>query len=310
MAERRNRGTRWLAPAAVLVLAAVMGGAGTAAVLRGVGQTSTLLAAPRPALIGGSGTLTLAEQARDVALFVTARPGGPIELIVLAGEGHLSSGAVRATVDGRGVDLRTCGGDCFRIAEPVLQGSPTTIAVTIGRAGKPSSTTVVRLPARLPPSGDAVLERAQRTMHALRTLRYRETLTGGLGGTVIGRFQVQAPDRLRIDSNFNEHIILIGKTRWTQSNGEWSKSLFPGTRQPAFAWDGPAHARLLARPRLGKGRGWVLAIPKTGPDPVWFRLLVARSGHVREMRMITRAHFMTQSFGGFNRPVSIQAPTP
>jgi hypothetical protein len=291
-------------------LAAIMGGGSAAAVLRGGAQPSGLLAAPKPALIGTSGTLTLGEQAGDVALLVTARRGGPIELIVLTGDRNPSSQAVRATVNERGADLQTCGDECYRIAEPALQGSPASIAVTIRRAGKPTRSAVVRLPARLPPSGDAALARAQRVMHALRTLRYRETLTGGLGGTVIGRFQVQAPDRLRIDSNFDEHIIFIGKTRWLQSNGEWTKSAFPGIRQPAYAWDGAARARVLARPRLGSARGWVLALAKAGPNPVWFRLVVASSGHVREMRMITRAHFMTQRFSGFNRPVSIQAPTP
>jgi hypothetical protein len=293
------------------------GAAGTAAVLRGGFQSSKRLspervgatAAPTPSLIGSSGTLTLAQPVGDIALFVSARQRGPVELLALTGEGNLPREALRATVDGRGVDLRTCGSECYQIAEPVLQGASTTIAVTILRAGKPARKAVVQLPARLPPPGDALLTQARRVMHGLQTLRYRETLTAGLGGTVVGRFQVQAPNRVRIDSNFDEHIVMIGRTRWTQSKGEWSKSVFPGTRQPAFPWDGAGPVRLLGRPRIGGGRGWLLASSRAGPVPVWFQLLVAPNRYVREMRMITRAHFMAQSYFGFNRPVSIEAPT-
>jgi hypothetical protein len=311
--ERQRAGNRWLAPAAVLATAAVIGSAaGTAAVLRGGSQSASgpvQAAAPTPPLLGSSRTLTLAKAVGDIALFVTARPRGPIELRAVTGEGNLPRQALRATVDGRGVEPGTCGSECYRIAKPVLQGAPTTIAVRISRAGKPARNAVVQLPARLPPSGNAVLTQARRVMHRLRTLRYRETLTAGLGGTVVGRFQVQAPDRVRIDSNFDEHIILIGKTRWTESKGEWTESVFPGTRQPAFAWDGAGRARVLDRPRIAGGRGWLLALSTAGPVPVWFQLLVAPNRYVHEMRMITRAHFMTQTYFGFNRPVSIEAPT-
>jgi hypothetical protein len=277
-----------------------------AAILREDGARRTQ--APAKPLASGR-TLTLGTPAGDVAVFVTAQPGGPVNVVAVPGEGSLPRNAVSVSADRSPVDLTACGRDCFQFDKPVLAGRATRVAIAVARTGNATQRAVVDLPARLPPSGDAALRRAKRVMKGLRAVRYRETLTSGRPGqTIIGDFQAQAPNRLRIDSNSNEHIVLIGNTRWVKTNGVWARSQALGTRQPAYPWDEARDARVLGRPKIDGGRGWLLGVRYPGAEPLWFRLLVLPNGRVRTMVMVARAHFMTQSYTGYNSRLSIEAP--
>jgi hypothetical protein len=106
------------------------------------------------------------------------------------------------------------------------------------------------------------------------------------------------------------HTVTIGKTQWTQAAGlAWRKSEFgsgvPFRTRSWFDWTSYATAvRLLdLTPRTA-----VLALADPG-TPAWWRLWIdRRTLRVTRSRLITTAHYMTQRFFGFNRPLDIRAP--
>jgi hypothetical protein len=221
-----------------------------------------------------SDTLALARHRRDLLVGLAARPGGPVEVAVVRGDTPLSGDAVRVAVDGRDVSTASCGVGCSRVQASVLQGSPSRVTVRTG-----SLPVSFRLPSSLPASGGSQLNRARRTMAALRSYSFSERLTSG-GGVVFTRLNVQA--------------------------GRWQESPFPGLQaREVLMWYDARNPRVLRRLPNGDVE---LAAYGLKPVPAWFRLTVQPSGRVVEAEMTAPAHFMLHRYSAFDHVPAIKPP--
>jgi hypothetical protein len=247
-----------------------------------------------------SDTLALAKHRRDLLVGLAARPGGPVEVATIRGDTPLSGDAVRVSVDGRDVPTEPCGAGCSRVQAPVLQGRPSRL--TVRAASLPVS---FRLPATLPASGGSELDRARRTMGALRSYRFTEQLTSG-GPVVFTRLNVQAPDRLSLRTNSGFRSVIIGRKRWDYQDGRWQGGPFPGLAvREVLMWYDARNPRILRRLPNGDVE---LAAYGLKPVPAWFRLTVEPSGRVVEAQMTAPAHFMLHRYGSFDQAPAIEPP--
>jgi hypothetical protein len=242
--------------------------------------------------------LMLARRSGRVLVGIAALPRGPVEVAAIEGDEPVRREALTFSVDGRDVEPTPCGRACWLLdvrdprALVVYAPAPLRFA----------------LPARALPSGTSLFRRVTRTMNRLRTLRYVEELTSGVGAGQTSTFEVRAPNRMRFRSAGGFRSIIIGRTRWDFHDGRWERSPFPGLRAPNYMWDGAGNARVLGR-ATHRGRSVaVLSVYDRRPVPAWFRLLVDAEDRVVDAEMLAPSHFMRQRFSSFNAPISIEPP--
>jgi len=206
-----------------------------------------------------------------------------------------------------GARQSACGPGCWRFsADPAAS-----IAVAMRERGRRY---VAVLPARWVSGGTRrarrLLERTQRTMSRLRTLRQFETVTSGPGSFARTVYRLRAPDRFAYKTNGGSASVVVGRRQWlrTPETG-WRLGRYAGGGPPFrtrswFRWTPYAQAvRLLgAGPRRAE-----LALMDPG-TPVWLRLRVdLRTMRTLRDRMIARAHYMSRRYLA-NVPVVIRPP--
>lgn len=245
--------------------------------------------------------LLVAQREGRVLVGLAARPGGPVEVAVLAGETPVSAKDLSFAVDGEPVEASSCGRACSRLDVDAFNAR----RITVNAPGR----FVFPLPKALPASGAGLFAKVQRTMGSLSTNRYTEDLTSGFGTGVHSTFDMRAPNRLAFRTADGFRSIIIGQNRWDFRNGRWERSSFPGLRVPTYMWDGARNARLLGKTRFRGRPVQILSVYDHNPLPAWFRLLVDRQGRVLDARMIAPSHFMHQRFSAFNGPIVIRPPT-
>ncbi len=253
-------------------------------------------------LSGEDEALLVAQRKGRVLAGLAAVPGGPVEVAVLAGETPASSKDLSFAVDGRPTESVSCGRACFRLDVDAFNGAR---RITVNA---PDRFEFV-LPKALPPSGRELWEKVQVEMGSLRTHRYTEQLSSGVGGEARSTFEVQAPNRLAFRTDDGFRSIIIGTNRWDLRNGRWERSAFPGLRVPTYMWDGAHNPRLLGTTRFRGRPVQILSVYDRDPVPAWFRLLVDPQGRVLDARMIAPSHFMQQRFRDFNGSIAIRPPT-
>jgi hypothetical protein len=247
--------------------------------------------------------LTLAHHAGPLLVGLAARRGGPVEIAAVDGEDPLARRTLRVSFDGRRARLEPCGWACSRLGVSALDGRPHAVIVEV----RPRAMLRFELPAALPPSGAALFSQVEQTMRSLRSYRYRERLSSGVGG-VTTTFEARAPDRLRFRTGTGFRSVIVGRSRWDYRAGRWERTSFSGLRTSSFMWDGARNARLLGESRVEGRPVQVLSVFDLDPVPAWFRLLVASGGRVLEAEMLSPSHFMQHRYRGFNRPLSIEPP--
>jgi hypothetical protein len=242
--------------------------------------------------------LMLARRSGRVLVGIAALPGGPVEVAAIEGDEPLPRDALTFSVDGRELEPTPCGRACWLLDVR----RPRTLIVNVPAA------LPFDLPSRALPSGTALFRKAMRTMSGIRTLRYVEELTSGVGRGQTATFEVRAPDRMRFRSAGGFRSIIIARTRWDFHDGRWERSPFPGLRVPNYMWDGARNARVLGRTTQQGRPVHVLSVYDRRPVPAWFRLLVDAHGRVLDAEMLAPSHFMRQRFSAFNAPISIEPP--
>jgi hypothetical protein len=125
-------------------------------------------------LAGDERALMLAQRKGRVLVGVAARPGGPVEVAALAGETPVSSSDLSFAVDGAPVEAVACGRGCSRLDIDALNGAR---RITVNAPDRFE----FLLPKALPASGAGLFAKVQREMGSLRTHRYTEELTSGVG---------------------------------------------------------------------------------------------------------------------------------
>jgi hypothetical protein len=248
--------------------------------------------------------LTLARNVGPVLVGLAARPDRPVEVAAVNGERPILRSTLVFLVDGKGGGSGTpCGRACSRLDTRVLDGRRHTLEVLVPR----QASVKFELPAQLPPSGAALFRTVERTMGSLRSYRYRERLTSGVGG-VTAFFEAQAPDRLRFRTETGFRSVIVGNSRWDFREGRWERSSFSRLSTSSFMWDGAHNARVLGQSRVGGRPVQVLSVFDFDPVPAWFRLQVDSSGRVLQAQMLAPSHFMDHRYRDFNGPITVEPP--
>ncbi len=164
-----------------------------------------------------------------------------------------------------------------------------------------------------------ILNQAVAALSQLRSWQIAERLNTGLGGPpATSHYWIGARYRYRVayhSATYGE-TIGIGSCTWVlQPNHRWRRSSAPplDTRALMPWWTHRVGVRLLAFARA-KGRPVAdIALAdihrSSSVLPFWFRVRIdLRSKLPMSMRMITAAHFMDQSYFGFNLPTLVLPP--
>jgi copper transport protein len=259
-----------------------------------------------------AGELAVAEQAGSsiAAFWLHPEDGGVRGELRLLGR---DLDPRRAEVRIEGASQRGCGRGCWTFRVP---GRPAAVAARVQERGR---TYVARVPARWDPAASRaarrLLERAQRTMARLRSLRQDETITSGPGTFLASRYRLEAPDRFAYRTNSGAESIVIGRHQWFRSGGQlFERQAFggggPGFRTRSwFRWTSYARFVRLLQPERSGGRRLLRLALMDEATPVWYRLWIdPATMRVLRVRMIAEGHFMTQRFHSFNEPVQIESP--
>jgi hypothetical protein len=148
-------------------------------------------------------------------------------------------------------------------------------------------------------------------MNSLRSLREVETVTSGPGTFARTAYRLRAPDRAAFASNGGAQSVIVGRWQWLRNPGlPWRRQRYAGggpafSTRSWFRWT--PYAQVVRLLSIDQRSAEVAVMdPAT---PVWLRIRVdLDTMRVREVRMISKAHFVTQRFSDFDQPVRIQAP--
>jgi hypothetical protein len=251
-------------------------------------------------------------------LSVAGQAGAHVVAAWLRRERGTLSGTIR-TLDSRGRpgagaievpggSARPCGRGCatFRTTP-----APAVLRVNVRDRARTYAAT---LPAIWSPGTVAqarrLLERAQRTMRALTSVREEEVVTSGPGTRAVTRYKLQAPDRMSFATGRGVQTVQIDRAQWVRTPGTpWRRSEIPGgipfRTRSWFRWTPYAPTVQLLSERRGTAE-LALADPAT---PVWIRLTVdTRTGRVLRERLTARARFIERRFHAFDAPIRIEPP--
>jgi hypothetical protein len=166
------------------------------------------------------------------------------------------------------------------------------------------------MPASWPaPSGAAIVQRAGKVWRGLNTLVFRDLL--GDGHIVLDSvWKVVAPDRLAYRVNTGEESIIIGDRRWIKPSGSkrWITQEQQPVSQPIPFWSRPRNVHILGTVTARGRPTWKISF--FDPDtPGWFTVLIDKQKlYTLEMWMTASSHFMHDTYGPFDEPLSIVPP--
>ncbi len=245
-----------------------------------------------------------------VAAYMRRRGHGLLGTVrLLDYRGRPAVGPVRI----QGATTAPCGRGCFAFALPEA-GDTLRVTALEGRRPHP-----VTLPARWLP-GQAVrarrlLERAQRMMRGLRSVREAERVTSGPGTLALTSYRLRAPDRLAWSTDGGVRSVQIGARQWLALPGQpfaRRDDLDAGvafTTASWFSWTPYAESvQLLGQSGHGRRAVSELAVMDPG-TPVWIRLSIEpATGRVLREQLVARSRRVTHRFFAFDAPVTIVPP--
>jgi hypothetical protein len=266
------------------------------------------------------GATVFAARAGEDALGLAVTPAGAgIDLQAsLVGypkgiSGGISGLSVRFVVERpNGTSLTTaaavaCGAGCYRSAAAIAQPAKVTVLL----AGHSPSHVAFTLPTVWPPpNAEATVARAARVWRGLHTLEFNDELSSGGSLTLDTQWKIVAPDRIAYEIKGESSSVIIGDERWDKPAGAktFTESAQAPVQQPQPFWVSATDARLLGTVLVHGRPAWKISFfdPKT---PGWFTILVDKATmHTLDIRMTAIAHFMHDTYGPFNAPISIEPP--
>ena len=274
---------------------------------------------PIPSAAVAARTLTVADElGPDIAAaWVTHVRGGlAVALHILNTEEYATATPVTLSA---GTVTGHCGIGCEDVRLP---GSARTLTVSATFAGTRYS---AQLPVAFDAAGDAQAAALLRSVDAaqvrLRSVAADETIASSPSEVEATRYDIGAPDRfaytVAVNGRLTDSTIIVGTREWDRAPGQsWQPGTFGTSPFSAAAyldwWNGYANApRLLDRTRVG---GTAFADVATvaelpGLGPVWLRFHIDTThDRVVVVRMITVAHFMTESWSEFGTAPPIAPP--
>jgi hypothetical protein len=267
-----------------------------------------------------AGATVLAARAGDDALglAVTPQPGGVgLQASVVGYPKGISGGirglSVRFEVERHDHTVVTtgeavpCGSGCYRSSAAVPQPA----AVTVILGGHKPSRIAFGLPAAWPPPPAAtIVARAARVWRKLHTLVYEDRLSTGGTLTLDTLWKIVAPNRIAYEIKGSSSSVIIGDRRWDKPAGSstWQESPQAPVQQPQPFWVSATDVRLLGTVSVAGRPAWRISFYDPG-TPGWFTILVDKATmHTVDIRMTAIAHFMHDTYGPFNAPITITPP--
>jgi hypothetical protein len=246
---------------------------------------------------------------------VSAAPPPPLDAIVLASEDGnnaltlaVDRDRVRATVfdgEGRGVkgltvtiadrSTSSCGSGCYETK--TSRRGP--IPVVVGG---------IRFTFDVPrnaPDATALVKRATRRFHELRSVRFVQRLASSPRKHIVTTFTLEAPNRFAYRIHGGASAVVIGARRWDRTSGSWVRSQSTTFPQPSPDWGGVfTNAHVLKRTSTTE------TVSFLNPSiPAWFTIRFdPRTLRPRALDMTATAHFMHDRYVDFNAPRRVFPP--
>jgi hypothetical protein len=243
------------------------------------------LAAVQPPVLPPRNAVVAARELGSLAVAVARTPG--LATVTVIGPDGTGIDGRRVLVDG--VPAKPCGSGCYRAAA----GSGL-LRVRIG-----ATQLVFDIPARAP-DATALLQRVTRRYRTARTIVFDESLASSPTNRERTRFTILAPHSLTYRTRGGPSAIVIGARRWDRlrDGAPWQLSAQTPLAVTRPTWSEPTNAHLVAP-------GVITFLDRQ--IPAWFRLTLARGLPARS-QMTAAAHFMVDSYAGFDGPVSVSPP--
>jgi hypothetical protein len=200
-----------------------------------------------------------------------------------------------------------CGAGCYRSSAAVADPAKVTVLLAKHSPSKVAFT----LPAVWPPAPAAsMVARAAKVWLGLHTLMFDDRLSTGGAITLNTLWKIVAPDRVAYQIKGGSTSVIIGDRRWDKAAGgaKFVESPQAPVQQPQPFWVSAMDARVLGTVTVHGRPAWRISFfdPKT---PGWFTILVDKATmHTVDIRMTAIAHFMHDTYGPFNAPISIEPP--
>ncbi len=249
--------------------------------------------------------------ADTLALGLVASTGGVLaQVSVVNDEGvGLRGLVVHLTVRGSSKSAAPCGRGCYR-ARFALRGNPGPVVVDVRGKGATTRWTVAP-PARWPaPSAANLMAEATATWRNLHSLSYVDRLASGPGEEVTSSWKIVAPDRVSYAIDGGSGAVIIGAKRWDRESAgkAWVEAQQVPLSQPLPFWAEVSDPYLLGSGTFAGHPVWNISFY----DPVslaWFEIAVEKStARTLDLHMTGAAHFMHDTYGSFDRPLTISAP--
>jgi hypothetical protein len=307
-------GTAGVLVVAGAVAAIVVASGGSSAPLR----LSTPVAAATPRFPAPpKGSIVFAREDGDdvLALAIVRRTGDDVELQAsdvgqqgTGVDGLRVSFAVTAGGAAHTATAQPCGAGCYRAAV-ALPAAPSQVRVDVARPAR-RTRWLVQVPTPWPPAdASALIARATRVWHALKSLSYSDRLGSDATNVVLAHWQIVAPDRLAYQITKGSQAIIVGEKRWDrQRGGRWQESAALRLDQPEPFWVSATDAHVIGSGRFDGRPVWHVSFydPRT---PGWFLVSIDKgTARTLDLHMLATAHFMHDSYGQFNAPIKIVPP--
>ena len=181
------------------------------------------------------------------------------------------------------------------------------------RVVRAAATTVwnVPLPPSWPaPSGAAIVARATRAWTRLTSLSYVDRLGSDTSLVVVAHWQIVAPDRLAYQIQRGGQAVIVGLRRWDRpsATAAWQESSSVRLHQPQPFWVSATDAHVLGSGAFRGRPVWHVSFfdPRT---PGWFMASIdKRTARTLDLHMFAAAHFMHDTYSGFDAPIKIVPP--
>ncbi|HEY8706248.1 MAG TPA: copper resistance protein CopC [Gaiellaceae bacterium] len=278
---------------AVAVLVELRPGRNVVVGARSVAQASEPSRPPPPP---PAGAVVLAREAGPLGIAVAAETQRVTAIVLSPAGGGLSG--LDVTIQGR--STAACGSGCYAANVPPGR----TVTVEVAGFG-PTRTASFALPARTP-SAAALLRRIRAVYRALSSVTYRERLASDEAHVLVARWRLERPNRIAYSIAGGAQGIVIGNRRWDRDTpeGRWIESAQTPLTQPTTQWAYAANAHVLARTASATTVSFV-----DPTIPAFFTITLDRQTlRLRALHMTASAHFMTDTYLGFNAPRAIRPP--
>jgi hypothetical protein len=137
-------------------------------------------------------------------------------------------------------------------------------------------------------------------------VRFSERLASDASHSLTSAWRLERPNRVAYTIPGGADGIVIGNRRWDRpsSASRWVESPQSPLTQPATQWNVATNAFLIG------DEGDTKTVSFVDPTvPAYFRMTIdTRTLRPRVLHMTAAAHFMTDSYLGFNEPRAIRPP--